>query len=106
MTNIVERLSFIGEDVIVKRAKNFLKTEDSADSVFSSSKLVQEKDSYLTFEVVKVGEKQTDIKKGDVVLINSNGLPSQLNIEGVGIIVDHYAFPTNTRIFSILKTNE
>jgi len=75
----LENMLFLGEEIILRAEKIEKKEEDA----FHSSNMNHEKDMYAKFKVVKVGKKQLELKEGDLVLVNKNGLPKELTIEGV-----------------------
>ena len=91
---LLDTLTFLGEEVII-RAEKTIKEVDA----FQNSGMVHEKDIYAKFKVIKIGKKQTEIKEGDYVLVNKNGLPKEISIEGVGTIKDTYSLPTHQRIY-------
>ncbi len=90
----IDNLTFFGEEVILRAEKIEKKL-----SAFEESGMTHEKDSYERFKVIKVGQKQYELKEGDYVLVNKNGLPSEIHIAGVGKIKDTYSLPTSQRIF-------
>lgn len=91
----IEQMSFKGEEIVVR--KETVKKTDT--DVFANSGMPHEKDGYGIFKVVKVGRKQNDYCEDDIVLINQNGLPKEITIEGQPTIKDHYVFGNSSRIF-------
>lgn len=91
----IEDLNFLGEEVILQLEKI---TEVKTD-VFSTGTTTEKDDVLSRFKVIKVGWLQTKLAKGDYVLVNKNGLPKEITIEGIGTIKDTYSLPTHQRIF-------
>lgn len=98
---LLSKMTFLGEEIIVKRIK--VTKQQAEDNVFSNSGMASEKSNYGVFEVVKVGKKQLEVKAGDKVTINNNGLNDrEITVDGYSPLVDHYALMNTTRIFSLL----
>ena len=91
----IENMTFYGEEVILQEAKIEAKEIDA----FASATLPQENDQLARFKVVKVGKEQIIYKVGDYVLVNKNGFPKEIKIEGIGTIENTYSLPTHNRIF-------
>lgn len=91
----LDNMTFLGEEIILRAEKVEKKEEDA----FHSSNMNHEKDMYAKFKIVKVGKKQIELKEGDLVLVNKNGLAKELTIEDGGILKDTYALMNATRIF-------
>lgn len=98
----LDNMTFLGEEIILHAEK--VEKENKEFDAFLSSNMPHEKEMYGRFRVVKTGKNQTELKEGDYVLVNKNGLPKEITIEGVGIIKDTFALPTSQRIFC--KLNE
>ena len=49
--------------------------------------------------MLKIGYKQSRLAVGDKILVNQNGLPKQISIEGVGSIENTFVLPNHLRIF-------
>lgn len=90
-------MNFLKEEIIIKKYK-----EGSSYNAFQDSNLVHEKDSYAKFEVIKVGQNQTEVQVGNKVLVNQNGLGKELTIQGFGILPDTYAIMNSSRILCVL----
>lgn len=95
---MIDKMHFLEEEIIVTKEK-----VNKESDPFTTNSVSNEKDSYAKFKVVKVGEKQTKVKKGDLVLINQNGLNKEITIEGFGVIENHYSLQTSNRIYCILE---
>ena len=92
---MLDNMTFLGEEIILHAEKVEKKEEDA----FHSSNMNHEKDMYGKFKIVKVGKKQLELKEGDLVLVNKNGLSKELTLEDGGILKDTYALMNATRIF-------
>lgn len=90
----IENMEFLEEEVVIEK----LKIDQSSDP-FNKSTLVHEKDNYITCKVLKIGYKQSRLAVGDKILVNQNGLPKQISIEGVGSIENTFVLPNHLRIF-------
>ncbi len=97
---LLDTLIFLGEEIILREEK--IETEKTVDP-FSTGASHEEKDVYGRYKVIKTGKKQIEVKEGDYVLINKNGLPKEINIEGVGAIKDTFSLPTHQRIFCVIN---
>jgi hypothetical protein len=93
----LNNMTFFGEEIIIVYDK--IVKEDNKDDAFHNSNMNHEKDMYARFKVVKIGKKQLEYKEGDYVLINKNGLPTEISIEGVGKLPNTYSLPTHQRIY-------
>jgi len=91
----IENMTFLGEEIILQAEKIEQKERDA----FADSVLPQDNDILTRFKVIKVGKKQLEYKEGDYVLINKNGLPKEIKIEGVGTLTNTYSIPTAQRIY-------
>lgn len=90
----VEQMTFLGEEVILRAEKVENKTD-----IFSTGTTTEKDDVLARFKVIKIGCLQTKLSEGDYVLVNKNGLPKEISIEGIGTIKDTYSLPTHQRIF-------
>lgn len=97
----LENLEYLNEEIVFREEKI---TELKAENVFNTGVIAEEKNVLGRFRVVKVGNKQTVLKVDDLVLINKNGLPKELSIEGIGTFKDIYVLPNDLRI--ACKINE
>jgi len=98
---MIDKLDFLGEEIVFKLSKLESKIEND---IWSNSNMPHEKQGLRRFEVIKVGRQQLEIKEGDFILVNQNGLDPEIKIEGFGIVKDTYSLPTAKRIFC--KINE
>lgn len=90
----IDNMTFLGEEVILRAEKVETKTD-----VFSTGTTTEKDDVLSRFKVIKTGLIQTKLSEGDYVLVNKNGLPKEISIEGIGTIKDTYSLPTHQRIF-------
>lgn len=90
----IDNMTFLGEEVILRAEKVENKTD-----VFSTGTTTEKDDVLARFKVIKVGWLQTKLSEGNYVLVNKNGLPKEISIEGIGTIKDTYSLPTHQRIF-------
>ncbi len=93
----LERLTFIKEEVIVSEVTSTEKPKDP----FASSALPQDKSDLVLYEVVKVGNKQTEIKVGNRLLISAQ-IPQEIKIRGFEILENIKKLNNSDPIFSIV----
>lgn len=92
----LDNLEFLEEEIVLKEERI---ENNSDESVFHSSNTPQEKDIIGRFKVIKKGARQVKYNEGDYCLVNKNGLPKELTIEGIPPFKDTYVLPTSLRIF-------
>lgn len=96
----IEKLDFLREEVILTNPKESLEVEQT---VWGNSALPQNKSDYVLMEVIKVGEKQKTVKKGDKVLI-SEQLLQDITIRDQGKLEDIFKINSADSIFAHVKT--
>lgn len=95
----IENLVFLKEEVLVTE----LKQAEEKDNIFIKTVLPQEKSKYAFYEVIKVGNKQIDIKKGDKVLISEQFVvKNTIDIKGYGTIEGVYKINNSDSIFAVV----
>jgi len=98
----IENLDFLREEVLVTELKQALK-EGKENNIFTRNALPQDNSKYKLCEVVKVGKKQLNVKKGDKVLISGQLLQKQaIEIENQEALENIYRIPNSDQIFAIL----
>lgn len=96
----VDNLEFYNEEIVLKKEELQVTSKD----VFTSSGMNHERGNYVRCVVTKVGEKQTTVKVGEVVLVDSNGFPREVIVDGYGIMTNTYVVMNHLRLFC--KLNE
>lgn len=91
----IENLNFLGEEIVLQASK----IEQLTTDVFSTGTITEKDDVLARYKVIKKGDLQTKLEIGDYVLVNKNGIPKDINIEGVGTLKDMVVLPTEKRIF-------
>lgn len=92
---ILEKMRFLAEEVIVTRLK-----PTQEETAFNSSRVTKDNDTLIYCEVIKVGEEQNKIKLGDKILIREDFL-SKIKIDGTGTLENTYSLVNQKPIFSV-----
>lgn len=98
MMNILEKLEFYSEEVILGKKMQHLEGITSEVNPFETSSTPSESNALKFFQVLKVGALQTVVKVGDTVLVRGDAMPKEINIDGLGTIKDTYLLQSNKTI--------
>jgi hypothetical protein len=98
MTNILEKLEFYSEEVILGKKTQPLDGITSEVNPFETSSTPSESNALKFFQVLKVGALQTVVKVGDTVLVRGDAMTKEINIDGLGTIKDTYLLQSHKMI--------
>lgn len=99
MSTIIERLEFLNEEVIVIKKTKLTKDGATEQDIFTQTRVNQEKGQLIECVVIKVGNKQTELKVGDDVYVREDFL-SDNKIKGDFDIKDIFFLQNHKIIFA------